>query len=263
MRYIVYALCCPRCGCPRYVGQTSDIDARIRSHLSGRKSSDGCRYKKHWVQSLLDSGTKPVIKILSQLPTEDFLDEAEIYWIAALRQRGCPLTNLTDGGGGLRGYKQSKETVKKRAAKLLGRPVSNHTRKLIAEKLTGRPSPKKGRALDEAQRKSHFESHAVEPFQDQHGGVYTSIVDAAAVTGANAANISNVLKRKRQSAGGFVFTFLHEIEMRAEEDRQKAAQLQAQKEATKTRNLARAREWRRANKDRIREYMAGWRKNKN
>jgi group I intron endonuclease len=105
----------------RYVGQTSNFKKRWAEHIKGMNCTDGSIRKKMWIQSLLNRGLIPTYLILLELPDSTYLDEAETFWIAEFKSRGCKLTNLTDGGGGLRGYKQSPETVEKRVAHLRGR----------------------------------------------------------------------------------------------------------------------------------------------
>ena len=211
--FVVYALTCPRCGCPRYVGQSQDFSQRLGSHLRGIKSKDNCVYKKHWVQSLLDAGMIPGHVILTSLPSRAGLPEAEIYWIKFFRERGCPLTNLTDGGdGGTLGKKNSAETIEKRVAHFRGVPKSPETRAKIAAALTGRPSPKKGRPMTPEQLASHAIARAIPPFQDQHGRVYKTLKEAAEQWNIPAGNICNVLKGKRKSAGGLVFSYIDPAE---------------------------------------------------
>lgn len=210
MRFIVYALICPICGCPRYVGQSSCGIKRFTQHLKGIRSSDDSHHKKSWVQSLLDMGLAPTFKVLVVLPDAQFLDAAEIYWIKELRARGCPLTNLTDGGCGRRGHKDTPETIEKRRQKQLGRPVPQERRNRIAATLRGRPSPKKGRPLSPEEKISHQLARAIPPFQDQHGRIYKTIKEAAEQWGLPPGNIVHCLKGRRKSAGGLEFRYVEQ-----------------------------------------------------
>lgn len=208
MKYIVYALLCPKCGCPRYVGQSSVGTKRYGQHMKGMAATDACRYKKHWVQSLLNVGLAPVFVVILELPTQTHLNTAEVYWIKEMRSRGCPLTNLTDGGCGRTGHKDSPETIEKRRLKQIGHIVPQERRDRIAASLRGRPSPKKGRPLPPEEKAAHALAHAIPPFQDQHGRVYKTIKEAAEQWNLEPGNICNVLKGKRKSTGGLMFNYL-------------------------------------------------------
>jgi hypothetical protein len=205
---LIYALTCPSCGCSRYVGQTIFTAAkREAQHLKGIKSRDSSIHKKRWVQTLLDQGLRPGFVVLLELPSAEHLDAAEVFWIAEMRARGCPLTNLTDGGGGHLGYKQRPETIEKRAAHFRGVPKSAEHKAKIAAALTGRPSQKKGRPLSPAEKVKHAAARTIPPFQDQHGRVYSTIKEAAELWGIPPGNIVHCLKGRRKSAGGLAFRY--------------------------------------------------------
>lgn len=165
-------------------------------------------YKKNWVQSLLNQGLEPELTVLCVLPNDKNLNEAEIFWIAEMRKRGCPLTNLTDGGGGLRGYKNTPETIEKRRQKQIGRPVPQERRDRIAASLRGRPSPKKGRPLTPEQKESHAIARIIPPFKDQHGNVYKTLKECSDRWGIPSSNICRVLKGRRKSVGGLTLTYV-------------------------------------------------------
>lgn len=100
----------------------------------------------------------------------------------------------------------------------------------------------------------------VPPFQDQHGRVYSSIKEAAEKWNIPAGNICNVLKRKRRSAGGLVFTYLHELSEVAEADREHEADKEKRKQETHERNLARTKSWHEAHPEYMSGYMKQYRK---
>lgn len=101
-RYIIYALQDPLSWELRYVGRSSSGLHRPRSKHDAR-----C---ENWRKWLARRGKLPVVVVLQEFPgttpnVNDVLNAAEIYWIAELRRRGCPLTNCTDGGDGQCGVK--------------------------------------------------------------------------------------------------------------------------------------------------------------
>lgn len=105
---------------------------------------------------------------------EEFALFAEMELIDVLRRRGARLTNLTDGGEGMSGFKMAPESIARRVEKTRGKPnpnisaalcgvpkseqhrqalslartgsrASEETRKRMSEALRGRAGPMKGR----------------------------------------------------------------------------------------------------------------------
>jgi len=218
MRFIVYALLCPKCGCPRYVGKSTKGIQRIAEHRKslhewdGKNHWDGSRHKVFWVRSLLEQGLTFDYVILTFLPSGEQLDEAERYWIQFFRERGCPLTNITDGGDGTSGWKQSPETIAKRIAHFRGRTISPEMRARISATLKLKKDVpgrfKKGIPLTGKLLETHARTHAIPPFQDQHGRIYKTLKEAAERWNLKSSNICHVLKGRRKSSGGLVFTFI-------------------------------------------------------
>lgn len=65
-------------------------------------------------------------------------NELEIFWIAYFKSIGCRLTNVTIGGGGANGMKQSPEAIAKRMAKCIGQKRSEETKKKLSESARNR-----------------------------------------------------------------------------------------------------------------------------
>lgn len=129
-RFIIYGLTDPRTGEVRYIGQSSRGDRRPREQM--RPSSLACdSYKNRWLRQLKSLGLRYRIEILEDCSSRDILDTAEQRWIAIARRDGWPITNCTDGGGGL--PSPTEETRRKMSARQMGRKHSEHTRTLIAE----------------------------------------------------------------------------------------------------------------------------------
>ena len=111
----IYALIDPVTLQVRYVGQThKPVEVRCAEHLAmaKKKKKDG-HYKdpSHRASWMRKSKFKFYKMTLETLPV-DQLDKAEIKWIKFYRDRGYPLTNMTDGGEGNRGFKFSKAQIK-------------------------------------------------------------------------------------------------------------------------------------------------------
>jgi hypothetical protein len=206
--FIIYSMSCPKCGCPRYVGQSSKGAKRFQDHLRGIKAGDNSIHKQRWVQSLLDEGLAPIWTVLLVLADAKGLNAAEIFWIKEMKDRGCPLTNFTEGGGGTKGWEQSPETIEKRVAHFRGVPKSAETKAKISASLKGCKQPWAGQPVSAARQAALDKLHAMPPFQDQHGRQYKSIKEAADRWKLPPGNICNVLKGKRKSCGGLTFTYL-------------------------------------------------------
>lgn len=101
-------------GSIRYVGITKLLlSERLRHHI--KRSRKGRTYRDNWIRSL---GYNPVIKLL-----EGTNDTArETYWIKYYKDQGCRLTNLTEGGEGITGYRHTPEGRSKMSAKQKGKP---------------------------------------------------------------------------------------------------------------------------------------------
>jgi hypothetical protein len=65
----------------------------------------------HWVRKRKSLGQEYAITVLEHCARIEDLDEAERFHIEYLRSLGLPLLNVTDGGGGIRGFKHSPESI--------------------------------------------------------------------------------------------------------------------------------------------------------
>ena len=132
----------------RYVGKTClSLEARLAAHLKDLVKHSGY-HKAHWMLGLVGSGLKPTIKVLEFVVGEDW-QSREIYWIAKLRLHGCPLTNSTVGGDGVRIYDEAvREKMRKSA--LSKPPMSAETRAKLSKAGLGRKISPEARAKSSA-----------------------------------------------------------------------------------------------------------------
>ena len=149
----IYTLSDPRDSQIRYVGKADNLDSRLYRHIyyAGKEKS----HKANWIKGLKDSGLKPIMEILEEIPESDW-GKAECYWIDQMRAWGFNLVN--DAPGGLGGA-ASLEARKKISAKLkgagnpsYGKPITPEVKDKIRAKLKGRISPMKGRKWTPEQR---------------------------------------------------------------------------------------------------------------
>ena len=111
-RNIIYGLIDPRTLLVRYVGQSSWGLSRPKRHrLICNHGKSHCH---NWIKGLLNAGLDYQIAILEEVGSVEELDNAERWWIAFGRACEGPLTNHTEGGGGMRG--PSEETRAKMKA---------------------------------------------------------------------------------------------------------------------------------------------------
>ncbi len=122
----VYALRDPRDLSVRYVGWTIDLRRRLRDHIN--ESATGGRQahtrKGYWIRALGKVGFEPIIHSLESGSGDTHWAECEQKWIAHFRSTGTRLTNLTDGGDGMMGWKMSPETIKRLSASMRGKKMS-------------------------------------------------------------------------------------------------------------------------------------------
>lgn len=90
-----------------------------------------------WIRKHKEAGDPIVFTVLEECSRES-LDEREMAWIANLRAEGFTLLNLTEGGGGMRGWTASEETRAKQRALKLGKPLSEEHKAKIRASNTGR-----------------------------------------------------------------------------------------------------------------------------
>lgn len=91
--HLVYALCDPRTGAIRYVGQSADIHRRYAQHLL--QSADG--RKKAWLEELKALNMLPTLVVLESDIQAKQIFEREQYWIQQSLTQGWDLTNGTIG----------------------------------------------------------------------------------------------------------------------------------------------------------------------
>lgn len=97
----IYTLNCPTTGIVRYLGQTTNPDARLKDHL--RNAGLPRKEKWHvyrWIKNLITKNLRPGMEILDVVPDIE-ADFWEREYIQNFRERGFDLTNITPGGDGV------------------------------------------------------------------------------------------------------------------------------------------------------------------
>ncbi len=141
-RFLIYGLFDPRDGELRYVGKSECGLRRGTAHM-WPSLLRAKTHKTDWIKSLLASGQRPTVAPIQEFHTNAQLCDAERYWIAVMRMRGCRLTNATDGGEGTKGHRNPPVTPEMRArmsaAQRARAPATAATNRKIADSLLGRP----------------------------------------------------------------------------------------------------------------------------
>lgn len=152
----IYGLIDPRTNQLRYIGKANDIQKRLYAHYKDATCKN--TYKSQWLKGLFKENKKPKVIIIEEVPKKCW-QKYEKYWIEYYKNKGCKLTNGTNGGDGVImigvdnpmfgvtgekhhwwGKKHSEESKRKvsetRIAK--GIKLPDHIVKQTADKLRGR-----------------------------------------------------------------------------------------------------------------------------
>jgi predicted DNA-binding protein YlxM (UPF0122 family) len=108
----IYALIDPNTGNIRYIGKSNNPVKRLSGHIAGCKKSP--THKNNWITSLLKENKKPSLKIIDEVPINEW-QMWEIFYIEKYRKEGFELTNLSDGGSGptFQEYYDRAKTIEK------------------------------------------------------------------------------------------------------------------------------------------------------
>jgi hypothetical protein len=91
----IYALVCPDTDEYKYIGKTqTTLKQRLSNHLAEKENNR----KSIWIQELLKSNKKPIIKLIEEVSIEEW-ELKEKYWIAHYGLKS--LLNSSSGGKGL------------------------------------------------------------------------------------------------------------------------------------------------------------------
>jgi group I intron endonuclease len=207
----------------QYVGQSYDIERRIRTHKNKlRTRTHGnthlqSAWNKYGEQSFSFS-------VLEYCPTDD-LNGREMYWIDKLGTLSPRGYNLTLGGEGNRGYHLSDETKKLIGDKVRcsparywkGKHLSDTHKEKLREAAKNRSEETK-RKMGEASKRtmsnpeikqrmiSHQKCRAV--FCHELGEIFSSMGEAGRKTGVSPGNISKVCNGIIRKSGGYHWSFV-------------------------------------------------------
>jgi hypothetical protein len=130
----VYTLTDPRNGLPFYVGK--GVGRRCHFHAWEAKNSDKPTYKLNKIRKIQSLGLDIIVRKIEENVSHEQAKELECFLIAEMREFGIDLTNATDGGDGIEGYKHSQETIAKTK-----HDWTDEQKKKISQSLKGRSNP--------------------------------------------------------------------------------------------------------------------------
>lgn len=146
--YLVYELWNPIDSTCFYVGKSSGKRSRFPDHLrqarnlrEGKKLGDHNPIKAGTICKIQDAGFAPEYRVVFETIVEQDALNFEVKLIAKYGRRNTGtgiLTNMTDGGEGIRGWKLSDEARKNRVSSMKGRKLSEETKAKIRLAALGR-----------------------------------------------------------------------------------------------------------------------------
>ena len=128
----IYGLFEPATGALRYIGKSDRPRDRFANQLNERSNTHRC----NWIQSLVESGEKPIQRILEHVPVGDGWQSVERAYIRGALAAGCRLVNGTAGGDGVVGLGPvARERIR---SAWIGRKHSEESKRRIGAASRGR-----------------------------------------------------------------------------------------------------------------------------
>lgn len=128
----VYTLTDPRNGMPFYVGKGHG--KRCEFHLDEAKYYTKRKSKKlNKIRKLMSLGMKPIITKVEESVSDAQAIDFECLLIAEMRDIGIPLTNMTDGGDGAKGYKHTEEHKRYMSSIQKGKAITEEHRQAMCK----------------------------------------------------------------------------------------------------------------------------------
>lgn len=121
----------------RYIGYTyKSLDERLKEHIRDAMYGKGNSYKRNWIKKCIKENKTLDISLIKEVNTIEDAKYEEMKLISEFR-KVCDLTNLTEGGDGISGYKHNEKTRMKISKNTKGKVVSHSddTKKKISETL--------------------------------------------------------------------------------------------------------------------------------
>jgi hypothetical protein len=146
----IYALCDDRISDPvarvRYIGQTiRTLDRRLKIHWQTARAGERT-HRAAWMRTMAKASAVVTIEALA-VASVDEADAAERAHIAAWRSSGSDLTNIAEGGAGVRGLQHSESSRRRMSVAARARKATAETRATMSAAMRGKFSTEYMRAL--------------------------------------------------------------------------------------------------------------------
>lgn len=127
----------------RYIGKTvKPLHYRLDGHLCAARRAKNLNYTHNhnynWINKEVKEGYSIIIEEIDECDSNFNWQLIEKYWISQFKSWGFKLNNISEGGDGVAGYKQSEELIRKRTKPLIGTHRSEETKKKISESSLGK-----------------------------------------------------------------------------------------------------------------------------
>lgn len=121
-KWVVYGLKVEGSSRFRYVGKTTvGAVSRLRRHMGDARRGASTRRVVRWINSVEHSTVVSVVLEVCPEGDKNYLNYAEKYWIASLKELGHDLTNHTVGGDGTTGHVMTEESKRRMSLATIGR----------------------------------------------------------------------------------------------------------------------------------------------
>jgi len=232
----IYALIDPRNSEVKYIGKSINPNMRFKEHIS--KCNKERTKKSNWIKKLISLNTQPNMVLLKEVDDKD-VPYWEEYYIKHYKSNGANLLNYDDKGIGTAKFrtKETIENMKNKTSKIVyqydlnGNLIKIHKSSRDAERETGINHGNISKCCSGKFKHtggfifSYTPNNNIKPLKnpnaqkkkvleiDVDGNVlaeYTSIAQAAKITGVDASNISRVCSGVFKSSKNKIFKFKEE-----------------------------------------------------
>jgi len=170
----------------KYIGKTNNLNQRLYRHIFDATNKTKLNKRDAWIKSLLNNESKPKIDVIDVVPINEW-SFWEQYWISQFRTWGFNLKNMTNGGEG--NY---------------GRVVSENTKIKMSNTKKGKV-PKNFNQIIKKAIKGSVKQYSL-------NGEFIKEWESVNLikTELKLDNVDLVVKRKRPSAGGFIWRYSYD-----------------------------------------------------